>query len=172
MASLIYPFPRILAVHLKYAPANTSRKKKEATSCQGRMGLLVSVLCTFFFLVQILLITCPLRWADMIVIMPQACLEKPKHTTDSFGSFFIPASFWLQLEPAMRAEADAAVRWHHCRRGFSYSASSSKGFHCCWKDWVTSWHFDDMHPRWRGKAEICCPLQTLIIAVAGGGKLI
>lgn len=24
-------------------------KKKEATSCQGRMGLLVSVLCTFFF---------------------------------------------------------------------------------------------------------------------------
>lgn len=49
MASLIYPFPRILAVHLKYAPANTSRKKKEATSCQGRMGLLVSVLCTFFF---------------------------------------------------------------------------------------------------------------------------
>lgn len=147
-------------------------KKKKPRVAKGVWVFWSLCFALLFFLVQILLITCPLRWADMIVIMPQACLEKPKHTTDSFGSFFIPASFWLQLEPAMRAEADAAVRWHHCRRGFSYSASSSKGFHCCWKDWVTSWHFDDMHPRWRGKAEICCPPQTLIIAVAGGGKLI
>lgn len=147
-------------------------KKKKPQVAKGVWVFWSLCFALLFFLVQILLITCPLRWADMIVIMPQACLEKPKHTTDSFGSFFIPASFWLQLEPAMRAEADAAVRWHHCRRGFSYSASSSKGFHCCWKDWVTSWHFDDMHPRWRGKAEICCPPQTLIIAVAGGGKLI
>lgn len=29
----------------------------------------------------------------MIAITPQACLEKPKHTTDSFGSvFFLPVS--------------------------------------------------------------------------------
>lgn len=86
MASLIYPFPRILAVHLKYAPANTSRKKKNSRVAKG-------VWVFFFFLVQILLITCPLRWADMIVITPQACLEKPKHTTDSFGSFFYSCQF-------------------------------------------------------------------------------
>lgn len=35
----------------------------------------------------------------------------------------------------MRAEADAAVHWHHCRQSFSYSASSSKVSHCCWKGW-------------------------------------
>lgn len=35
MASLIYPFPRILAVHLKYAPANTSRKKKNSRVAKG-----------------------------------------------------------------------------------------------------------------------------------------
>lgn len=38
MASLIYPFPRILAVHLKYAAANTSWK--QPPNCQGHMGLL------------------------------------------------------------------------------------------------------------------------------------
>lgn len=66
MASLIYPFPRILAVHLKYAPANTSRKKKrnhELPRVYGSFGL--CALHFFFFLVQILLITCPLRWADI-----------------------------------------------------------------------------------------------------------
>lgn len=37
----------------------------------------------------------------------------------------------------MRAEADAAVHWYHCRGGFSYSASSSKASHCCWKGLMT-----------------------------------
>lgn len=50
MASLIYPFPRILAVHLKYAPANTSRKKKrshELPRAYGSFGL--CALHFFFF---------------------------------------------------------------------------------------------------------------------------
>lgn len=50
MASLIYPFPRILAVHLKYAPANTSRKKRshELPRAYGSFGL--CALHFFFFL--------------------------------------------------------------------------------------------------------------------------
>lgn len=92
MASLIYPFPRILAVHLKYAlQTHHEKKTHELPRAYGSFGL--CALHFFFFLVQILLITCPLRWADMIVITPQACLEKPKHTTDSFGSFFYSCQF-------------------------------------------------------------------------------
>lgn len=139
MASLIYPFPRILAVHLKYAAANTSWK--QTPNCQGHMGLLV-FLCLVLLSGHIRLITCPLRWPDMIIITPQALswkslnMVQPLVWQPVFSPFF-SASFWLQLEPAMRAEADAAVHRYHCRGGFSYLASSSKGIHCCWKGLMT-----------------------------------
>ena len=74
-----------------------------------------------------------------------------------FSFFFSPASFWLQLEPATRAETDAAVRWYHCREGFSYSASFSKGSHCCWKRLVTSWHVDDMPRATQAKHKYVSP---------------
>lgn len=129
MASLIYPFPRILAVHLKYSAANTSWKQPPIAKGIWFFLLLYLTLLPG----HIYLITCPLRWPDMIMITTQACLEKPEHATALFGrtSSFFSASFWLQL--AMRANTDAAVHWHHCREGFSYSALFSKGFYCCWK---------------------------------------
>lgn len=165
MASLIYPFPRILAVHLKYAAANTSWK--QPPNCQGHMGLLA-------FMPRTSLRThsshhLPTAMArydyNYTTGLPR---KKPDHAAASFGStsfcvffflcfFFSPASFWLQLEPATRAETDAAVRWYHCREGFSYSASFSKGSHCCWKRLVTSWHVDDMPRATQAKQKYVSP---------------
>lgn len=40
---------------------------------------------------HIRLITCPLRWPDMIMITPQACLAKPRLAAPSFVLFLVKA---------------------------------------------------------------------------------
>lgn len=98
MASLIYPFPRILAVHLKYAAANTSWK--QPPNCQGHMGLLA-------FMPRTSLRThsshhLPTAMArydyNYTTGLPR---KKPDHAAASFGStsfcvFFFCVFFFLQ----------------------------------------------------------------------------
>lgn len=66
----------------------------------------------------------------------------------------LPLPFFQKLISACscdesRSWCDAAAHGHHYRGGISYSASSSKAFHCR-KGQLTSWHFDDMPCDTRG----------------------
>lgn len=143
MASSIYPFPRILAVHLKYAAANTSWKRPRIAKGTWVFLLLYLTLLPG----RIRLITCPLRWPDMIMITPQACLEKPEHATASFGSpfffFFLPVSGyssspqWEQKLMLQYTDTTAGKASHTQVLFF-------KGFSLLLEKLVTSWSFDEM----------------------------
>lgn len=74
-------------------------------------------------------------WPDMIKITPQASLTSLKTARNSLANSLSPffCQFPAPLRPATRAEADAAVQWHHCGGRSSHPASSSEILHHLWK---------------------------------------
>lgn len=142
MASLIYPFPRILAVHLKYATANTSRKQSWIAK-----GVLVFQCLCLTLSGHIRLITCPSQCADMIKIPQQASVMSLK-----------TRSFVCQLVVSPFFPCQFLVTAWACSKSRSWCCSTSaplqvrllifvfifKGFSLGFENLEITWHFYGM----------------------------
>lgn len=102
MASLIYPFPRILAVHLKYAAANTSWK--QPPNCQGHMGLLAFMLRTSLWTHPSHHLPTEMARYDYNYTtgLPR---KKPDHAAASFGSTSFCVLFFFSSQFLVTARA-------------------------------------------------------------------
>lgn len=169
MASLIYPFPRILAVHLKYAAANTSWK--QPLNCQGHMGLLAFMPRTSLRTHSSHhLPTAMARYDYNYTTGPPR--KKPDHAVASFGStsfcvFFFCVFFFFSSQFLVTARACNKSRNRCCStlvplqgrllifslifKGLSLLLEKASDKLARW------WHA----PRYAGETEICFPRSDL-----------
>lgn len=172
MASLIYPFPRILAVHLKYAAANASWET--VLKHQGRTGLLAFMRHTCFWTRLSHHLPSPVVRYDYncttgLPWKARTCHSLIWQPIFSLSVFFflpLPVSGYsssLQWEQKLMLQyigttaGEASHIQLHLQRVFIVVRKASDKL-ALW------WHA----PCCRGEAEICCLLETLIMVVASG----
>lgn len=84
---------------------------KTAANCQGHMALLAFMPLTSFWTHPSHHLPTAMARYDYNYTTGLPWKSRTRYSLAWQPVFFSPASFWLQLEPAMRAESDAAVHW-------------------------------------------------------------